>query len=269
MKSVAITRLPDLDYACTEALNTLCTNLTFAGSGIRKIMLTSCQPQEGKSFLSINLMRTLAGIGKKVVLIDADLRRSVLESRYGIESKGDKLGLSHYLAGLCNAEDIIYKTNYDNAYMVLVGRDVANSLSLLSTPMLGKLLDEFTQMFDIVLLDVPPVGIIIDAAMIARSCDGVLFVVSDNIISRRELSDAAKQIEKTGCPILGAVLNKVSFDTHSSKKYYYRTYYTHYYTGEYYRPSSAAKKRGAPKSTPKQTRHHDPDIDDDDEDEEE
>ena len=242
-KSLSITRLANLDYACTEALNTLCTNLSFAGNAVKKIMLTSCQPMEGKSFISINLLRALAALGKKVVLVDADLRRSVAESRYGIVIKDDKKGLSHYLAGMCDMEDVIYQTNIDGAYMVIEGRGVSNSLPLLSTPMLSHLLDTLAQSFDIVLVDVPPVGIIIDAAMVARSCDGALFIVSDSIISRRELREAKQQIEKAGCMILGAVLNKVSFSTHGSKKYYYKTYYTHYTNSDYDTKSSKRKAR--------------------------
>lgn len=229
MKMLTINRFESLDYACTEALNTLCTNLSFSGSSIRKVVLTSCQGKEGKSFLAMNLMRSLSSIGRRVVLVDADLRKSVLMGRYSIQTEDDEiLGLTHYLAGMCSIEDIVYQTNILDAYMVLSGRDVANSLSLLSTPRLPRLLDALKKTFDIVLIDAPPVGVIIDAAEIAKSCDGVLFVVSNNVIGRKEFSEATRQLKKTGCPILGAVLNKVTFDTHSSKRYYYRTYYSNY-----------------------------------------
>lgn len=79
MNPVAITRFPPLSYAGREAINTLCTNLSFAGEAVKKIMLTSCHPNEGKSFVSMNLMRSLAQNGKSVVLVDTDLRKSVLE----------------------------------------------------------------------------------------------------------------------------------------------------------------------------------------------
>lgn len=246
MNSVTITRFDSLDYAANEALNTLSTNLSFSGNNVSKIMLTSCQPQEGKSFLSMNLMRTLADMGKRVVLVDADLRRSLLVSKYGIQAPTHLRGLSHYLAGMCTLDDIVCETNITDAYVVLVGKDVANSLSLLSTPLMGQMLDALSRAFDYVLIDAPPIGVIIDAAEIAKSCDGVLFVVTNNGVTKRELVEATKQIEKTGCPILGCVLNKVTFDTHSSKKYYYRTYYTHY--NEEYSQRSSSKGKGRAKA---------------------
>lgn len=76
MNQVELTRFPALDYACKEAMNTLCTNLTFVGGMRNRIMITSCNASEGKSFLSMNIMRTLAQLGHSVVLVDADLRRS-------------------------------------------------------------------------------------------------------------------------------------------------------------------------------------------------
>ena len=252
MKTLQLTRFAGLDYSCNEALNTLCTNLSFAGSDVKKIMLTSCHAQEGKSFLSMALMRSLANIGKNVVLVDADLRRSMLASRYGAKLEGKPIGLTHYLAGMCPMDDILYKTDIEGAYMILSGRDVANSLTLLSTERFPNLLDTLAKMFDVVLIDCPPVGVIIDAAQIAKSCDGVVFVVSNNGVSRRELADARQQIEKTGCPILGAVLNKVTFDSHSSKKYYYKTYYSHYADG-YYESSNPKARRNPVNARPKGT----------------
>lgn len=249
MNLLTFTRFDTLDYAASEALNTLTTNLSFAGNNVQKIMLTSCRPQEGKSFLSMNLMRTLAGVGKQVVLVDADLRRSLLSSRYGVQTSDQMLGLSHYLAGMCTVDDIVFKTNIKNAYMVMAGYDVANSLALLSTPRFARLLDVLAKEFDVVLVDAPPVGVIIDAAQIAKSCDGVLFVVSNDLIPRRELLEATRQIEKTGCPIVGAVLNKVHFDSRSTKRYYYKTYYTHS-SSEYTRKTSKERGRKKKRSEP-------------------
>ena len=79
MNALTIRHFPPLSYACSEAVNTLCTNLSFAGENVKKIMLTSCHASEGKTFLSMNIMRTMAKLGKTVVLVDADLRRSMTE----------------------------------------------------------------------------------------------------------------------------------------------------------------------------------------------
>ena len=81
MNQLSIGRFPELDYACGEAMNTLCTNLFYCGENIRSVLLTSRYEQEGKSSIAMNVMRTLAGYGKRVVLVDADLRRASVEQR--------------------------------------------------------------------------------------------------------------------------------------------------------------------------------------------
>ena len=111
---------------------------------------------------------------------------------------------------------------------------------MLNSPRLGHLLDELAKQFDYVLVDAAPVGTVIDAAQIAKSCDGTLIVVNYNSIHRRELIEVKQQIEQTGCPILGAVLNMVEFDSYVSKNYYHKSYYSHY--GEYERPQMQKKK---------------------------
>lgn len=248
MNKVEFTRLPALDYACDEAINTLCTNLTFAGEDKRKIMVTSCQASEGKSFLTINIMRTLARLGHSVVLVDADLRRSQIAARYGMRVvEGSGQGLTHFLAGMCPLGEVVYQTNVPGACIIPVGHEVSNSLALLSTPRLQRMLEQLRQKFDFVLVDAPPVGVIIDAAEIAKFCDGTILGVKYNAISRRELIEAKAQLERTGCRILGAVLNNVAFDTISSKKYYNKHYYTHY-DSDYYKPAQSGKKRSGQKT---------------------
>ena len=85
MKSIKIGRFPQPGYAVAEAVNTLCTNLSFSGEKVRIIMVTSCHEAEGKSYLTMNIMRTMAKLGKTVVLVDADLRRSALAARYAFQ----------------------------------------------------------------------------------------------------------------------------------------------------------------------------------------
>jgi capsular exopolysaccharide synthesis family protein len=238
LKHAEWTKLTELDYPCTEALNTLCTNLSFSKSNLRSVLITSSRSREGKSFISVNLMRTMVGLGKSVVLIDADMRRSAVIAQYGVQLEKNTMGLAHYLAEQCEWEATINQTNIEGAYAIFHGQYVINSLALLTTQRLPRLISQLERAFDMVLIDAPPIGLVIDAAEIAKSCDGALFVVSNNLIPRREMIDARLQIEKTGCPILGAVLNKVTFETHSAKKHYYRTYYSHY-TSEYYKNQEA------------------------------
>lgn len=237
MNRVAITKFPPLSYACNEALNTLCTNLSFSGEDVRKIMLTSCHASEGKSFLSMNIMRTMAKLGKSVVLVDADLRRSAITNRYGIKhlDSKKKWGLAHLLAGMVTEDEVVYQTDIEGAYMVPIGKEVNNSLPLLNSNRLRHLLDHLAEKVDYVLVDAPPVGTIIDAAQIAKSCDGTLLVVNYNTVHRQELIDAKRQLDQSGCPILGTVLNGVEYDDYLSRKYYYKSQYSNY---EHYEKSS-------------------------------
>lgn len=241
MKKVTIKALPRLKHNAKESLNTLCTNISLSSDSIRKIVVTSCRPKEGKSFITINLMRALSSIGKKVVMVDADLRVSMLASRYGIQPEEPKkfIGLAQYLYKDYPIDEIIYKTNYSCADFIPAGGRTINSLPLLNNPRLKELLDTLAEKYDIVLVDAPPIGVIIDAAEIAKDCDGILMVVENNKIGCSELKTAMGQLSMTGCEILGAVLNKVSFKTKSAKKYYYRTYYSHYnsYSSYYHRPN--------------------------------
>ena len=243
MNSLRIGRFPRLGYAGTEAINTLCTNLTFSGENVRKIMITSSHASEGKSHLSMNIMRTLAKLGKSVVLVDADLRRSMIDSRFDFqyEDANYKPGLAHFLAGQVDENDALYQTNLTGAYMVPVGREVSNPLPLLNSNRFGQLLDDLAERADYVIVDAPPVGMVIDAAQIAKSCDGTLIVVSYNSVHRQELIDIKDQLEQTGCPILGAVLNMVEYDDYMSRKYYYKSSYSHY---GYYNYESTKKGEG-------------------------
>ena len=230
MIEMNIRRMGELEYPAVEAINTLCTNLSFAGGDIKKIMITSCHPQEGKSFVAMNLMRAMAGLGLKVILVDADIRASALQGTYGIEvlsdNKNKYLGLCGYLTGRCTADDIVAQTNIDCASLILSGRTVINSLPLFNSPKLKTLLDQLACEYDIVLIDAPPVGTIIDAAKIARVCDSTLFVVQCGAVSVDELKDSVSQIEKSGCPVMGYVLNKYNSKEHGGKYYYHKPYYT-------------------------------------------
>lgn len=237
MNKIEFTRFRALDYACKEAINTLCTNLSFVGKEKHIIMLTSARAHEGKSFLSMNIMRTTAELGKKVVLVDCDLRKSQIAARYGMHVReGAGYGVVHVLAGMCSLDEALYETNLSGACIVPVGREVSNSLALLSSDRLKDMLNVLAERFDIVLVDAPPVGMIIDAAEIAKHCDGTILAVKYNETSRRELQEAKLQIQRTGCEILGVVLNDVDLDAISSKKYYNRSYYN-YYSSDYYTPS--------------------------------
>lgn len=242
MATIKILGFPPLSYAGTEAINTLCTNLTFSGDGIKRIMITSCHAAEGKSTISMNIMRTMAKLGKKVVLVDADLRRSMITKDYKLQFPSpDCLGLTHLLAGMAREEEVLYATDIPGASIVPVMKTVSSSLSLLNSNKMEKLLELLAQYFDYVIVDAPPIGALIDAAQIARYCDGTLLVVSYNSVRKQELIDAKQQLEATGCPILGTVINQAEFDAYINRKYYYKSYYNSYYQSSSYQTKQSRR----------------------------
>ena len=234
MNQLSIGRFPELDYACGEAMNTLCTNLFYCGENIRSVLLTSRYEQEGKSSIAMNVMRTLAGYGKRVVLVDADLRCSTLARRYRFSfAHRETFGLAQYLAGMCELEDAVYQTNLPGAYILPAGREVLNSMQLLSSPRYGEMMQALRKNFDVVLVDSPPAGVIVDAVEIAKYCDGAIIVVAYNKGRRQDIGEVAASIAKTGCKVLGAVMNGVNLKSFRNRKYYYRSerysaYYHHY-----------------------------------------
>ena len=245
MNSLIITNFPPLEYSCNEALNTLSTGLFYCGVDIKTILITSRYAVEGKSFVSMNLMRTLASLNKRVVLLDADLRRSGIIGRFRIRFQGTgSMGLAQYLAGMCGIDDILYSTDINNAYMIPIGREVSSSLQLLSSERMSELLAWLRRQFDVILIDTPPAGVIVDAIEIAKYCDGALIVVSYNRGKKQEIGDLKQNLEKTGCKVLGAVLNNVDFDSYSNRKYYYKSErYSSYYNDRYYAKNSASGQR--------------------------
>lgn len=228
MREARIGRIEVLDYAGTEALNAICSNLSFAGRNLRKILLTSAAAGEGKSFLTMQIAQNLAKRGKSVCVVDADLRRSFMTKRYEMTTNGEWVGLAHYLAGYNDLDDVIYQTNLYQICMIPVGRDVSNPVPLLDTPNFAEMLNTLAENFDLVLVDAPPVGLVIDAAEIAQNCDGAVFVVEYGKTRRKEIADSKEQIEQAGCPVLGCIINKMTFDSISAKKYYNKSYYSHY-----------------------------------------
>ena len=234
MKQVSLRERDALDYSGKEALTSIATNLTFVGRHMNKFILTSCVASEGKSSLCMQLMLNLAQRGNSVVMVDADLRASFLMSKLKFEQEGAIQGLVHYLAGYCELDQAIYQTDVEGAYIIPIGDTVANPLPLLDSQDFGLMMKELSDKFDYVLVDAPPIGVIIDAAVVAKHCDGAVFVMEYGKRSKREVLDAVQQLEQSGCPVLGCVINMVTVKSLAEKSYYkkyYSGHYSHYYHG--------------------------------------
>ena len=218
------------EYRIKEAFKTLRTNIEFCGNDVKVVAVTSCTPNEGKSSISMKLARAFAEAGNKTILIDADMRKSVLVGRY--RTKQVKRGLTHCLAGRATADDVICETNIDNLYVIFAGPVPPNPSELLGSEGFDGLVSTLRKDFDYVIIDTPPLGSVIDAAVAAKFCDGAVMVIESNAISYKFAQGVKDQLEKTGAKILGVILNKVDLNT---KKYYghYGRYYGKYY-GKYY-----------------------------------
>ena len=210
------------DYFYEEAIKTLRTNIQFTGTEVKSIVITSCYPNEGKSDVVFQLALEIGKMGKKVLVLDADIRRSSYISRFQVEQK--TAGLSQYLSGQSGLQDIVYSTNFRDVDIIFAGPAAPNPSELLAQESFASLVHTMRGKYDYVLVDTPPVGSLTDAAVVARQCDGAILVVESDLVSRRVALKAKQQLEMSGCHILGAVLNKVDI-----KKNKYYSKYSYYY----------------------------------------
>lgn len=220
--------LKKLDFRSNEAYKTLRTNISFCGDDIKVIAVTSSTPNEGKSVVSLRVAQAFGEDEKKILYIDADIRKSVLVSRYGADNEAK--GLSHYLAGKEKMEDVICETNIKNVDMIFTGPVAPNPSELLGNSKFETLINNARENYDYVIIDCPPVGSVIDAAIVAKRCDGIIIVIESDNVSYKMVQKVKSQLEKSGCRILGAVLNKVEL---SGKGYGYGKYYGKHYGGYY------------------------------------
>lgn len=226
MKKVTM-NLPEVkDYRLTEGLNQLKTNLAFCGKDIKVITITSSVQNEGKSSVAFDLSKTMAEGGKKILMVDADLRKSVLAAKYHIQ--GIDKGLSHYLTGQAEIEDIIYETETEGFYLSVAGPLSPDPTSLLDSDQFQEFIDKVREDYDYVIIDAPPLGVVIDAAIIGKYCDGAVLVIEQGVIKRKVVQDVIKQLKRGKVRILGAVLNKVDERIGAYGAYDYKYSYSYY-----------------------------------------
>lgn len=220
MEMIEVNRFVLKEFAASEALKILRTNLLFSGEDTRVIGLTSFSAAEGKSTVSFQLAATFAQAGKRVLLLDTDLRKSVLQNR--LKARGKINGLSHYLSGMANANELIYGTDIPGLFIMFAGVRVPNAAELLGNNRFKKLIPALKETFDYVIVDTAPLGQVVDCAVIAPELDGVLMVVDVNHNSYKLERRIQSQLEKSGGRILGVVLNRV--DVKDRNGYYGKAY---------------------------------------------
>lgn len=209
------------NYRMIEGLNQLKINLSFCGKDIKTIMITSTIAGEGKSSVAFNLAQILSENGKKVVLVDCDLRKSVMVAKYHIRRLYK--GMSHYLSGQEKLENIIYATENSGFFIVPAGPHTLDPTNLLDSDTFRKFIETIKEEFDYIILDAPPLGLVMDAAIIGQCTDGALLVIEQGKIKRKLVQNVIKQLNRSNIRILGAVLNKVHEKSKEYTSYNYST----------------------------------------------
>lgn len=214
MQSVEFSDIKPMSTTMRESVRALRTNLQFCGDDVRTILFTSSVPNEGKSTVVLDLARSIGESGKHVLLVDTDIRKSVMIREYSVKTAAHQqiFGLSHYLSGQKKMDEVLYHTDLSNVDIVFAGRSVPNPTEILGKKYFTDLLEYGRENYDYVLLDCAPVTAAIDAVLEAHYCDGAVLVISQGAVSSRVVMDTKQQLENSGVRILGAVLNKVPMD---------------------------------------------------------
>lgn len=228
-KDLHIHREPKSHIAeCTRAVR---TNLLFMSPDkpIKRMLVTSSGPQEGKSTTAINLAIAMAQSGQKVLLIDTDMRRPRLHKAFGVPND---VGVSSLVVGEGKLDEAIKTTEVPGVYLLPCGPVPPNPAELLHTRAFGELLETLDGMFDRVLLDSPPVGAVADAVVLATQVNGVVMVLKAGVTNRDVAKRTLRALQDVKATMLGAVLNDVNLERSRYGDYSYGYSYRYYGYGE-------------------------------------
>ena len=197
-----------------EYYNALRTNIQLSGSELKVISMTSVNPGEGKSTTSTNIAWAFARAGYKTLLIDADIRNSVMS---GVFKSREKItGLTEFLSGTSDLSQGLCDTNVENLFVIQAGTISPNPTALLQSENFSTMIETLRKYFDYIIVDTAPIGIVIDAAIITQKCDASVLITAAGETNKKDVQKAKEQLEQTRKPFLGVVLNK--FNT-SAEKY--------------------------------------------------
>lgn len=244
MKQIGMKQLNAPDYFVQSELDRLRVSIGFSGAEKKLIMFTSSEPNEGKSYISLNIWADLAKSGKRVCFLDCDMRKSTLRSTLQLSTGTDEFkGLAHYLSGQAELTDVVYSTELANGYLIPT-TTMVNPSFLLEEKRFDDMLTVLRREFDYVIIDTPPLGLVSDGQKIASKVDGCILVIRAHATPRSMVQGSLSQLEQANCPLLGTVLNRVDQDKEKgsyssgyySRRYGYgrRNYYSGYYSYYYY-----------------------------------
>ena len=213
--------IDDPKSVVAEAYRVLRTNLQFSAvdKPLKKVLVTSSVPQEGKSMVIANLAISIASTGKKTLLVDADLRRPKQHKNFLLENH---IGLSNLLAENLPLDKVLHTTKVDTLHVITSGPVPPNPAEMLGSDRMYKFIEEVSSIYDTILFDTPPVNSVADASILSPRMDGVILVVEAGSTEREAAIIAKQQLDKVNARILGVVLNKVH---QKSGSYYYYYYY--------------------------------------------
>jgi capsular exopolysaccharide synthesis family protein len=203
----------------SEQYRTIRTNIEFASvdKEMRSLLVTSSGPSEGKSSTTANLAVVFAQQGKKVLLVDADLRKPTVHYTFKLDNR---IGLSTVLVGEKSLDDTIKETDVPNLHILTCGPIPPNPSELLGSNAMKQMIQKAQESFDMVIFDTPPVLAVTDAQILANTCDGALVVVRSEQTEYEAIQKAKELLEPAHAKLLGIVLNDVA-QSKSSTYYYY------------------------------------------------
>ena len=224
----------EIPFTALESYKLLRTKLQFSlaeGEGCRVIGVTSALSGEGKSLTAINLAYSLSELGKRVILIDADMRRPTLAKKLSIKSEP---GLSSCLTGQRDLNNLLQNCGIagnEKAFRVIAaGQNPPNPVELLSSNRMDVMLETLRKHYDYIILDMPPVTEVSDVLAVANKLDGVLLVVRHNMCNRTVLNSTVRQLAFVNAKVLGVVYNGVNEEADGYFKKYYKRYYQRNYS---------------------------------------
>jgi polysaccharide biosynthesis transport protein len=234
-----------------ESFRSLRTNLTYAAldKPLRRILITSPMPQDGKTTVASSLAVVFSQNDKNVVLVDADLRRPQVHRRFGLHNR---LGLSDmFIRPPEMLSSMVHESSTPKLAVITSGGLPPNPSELLTSKMMGQILDRLNAAFDLIVIDTPPLLTVTDAAALAPAMDGVILVAKPGSTKLGAFRQSLDQLRAVGARVLGVVLNDVK---PSSRKYgyYYNRYYSKY--SQYYEAGTPATKKVKTQKRPPEER---------------
>jgi len=232
-----------------EAYRTLRTSLMYSAGEhkLRSLVISSAGQSEGKSITTANLGITCAQMGQRTLILDGDLRRPIQHIFFDIDRDG---GLTEFLVQDLPLSDVIKASGVENLEIITAGITPPNPAPILASQAMHNRLEELGKIYDIILIDSPPIIAVTDAVLLGKMTDGVLMVVRCAATPRAAAKHAVSVLQNANVSLLGAILNDVDVTRHYGGYYYYNYYY-HYYYGGYYGSSSDGDKKELSKKAPK------------------